>query len=610
MKKLFKFICWAVLAVIILIALAITVLIFWFNPNNYKANIASIVSQKTGREFSITGNITWSIWPNMGLNIAGATLANPPGMAGPEFLHVQSANLSIALLPLLAKQVQVDALTVQGLEVNLIQNSATSNNWTFAHKEAKAQTNHVAKNNQNMTDDMFGFHVDRIVIENASLRFIDNVNHQKYQIKPLSLSATNISLNSAFPVKLNFAWQSTSPQMSGQMGFTTTALINLSQNEFVFDELKLNSQMNMVHANGQPLPIEMVADGKLMFNSSTQDFVLDPMAITVNNLLTANAHLQVKKALSKPEYEGEIAISPVDLNKLIQSLNVGVIALPNSEALNNFSLNAQFSGNAQQINIQNISSTVYQSTLQGSIILANMVSPHVITDLNLNQIDVANYVNLYGAGLPMNGLHVQADVRANGWSNPVLSQTLNGTSYISVQQATLQGIDIGALIKGVSQALNNLVTNGDFASAFKQIQQQLPQFGTKQQPINPNSGQQTQFTAFSSQSNIVNGVLNNTLALTGQNFHMQGSGTVNFTKGANVNYKLVASSLQDNNQNPVNNIQIPFKITGTPQNLQYGVDIVALEAELQPIFLQQVKNRLQQQIQKSASELLKNIIQQ
>jgi len=169
------------------------------------------------------------------------------------------------------------------------------------------------------------------------------------------------------------------------------------------------------------------------------------------------------------------------------------------------------------------------------------------------------------------------------------------------------------MLRGVNSAINSLFKNGDIAAALHTLQQQLPVFDGKQNTIYPHSGKQTQFTAFSSNSVIVNGVLTNTLALTGQQFHMQGGGTLDFTRKNYIDYTLSAALLQDNAGNAGNAIhmQVPFKITGTPQALNYGVDMGPIETQLTEIFVKKVQNAAKQQLENAAGaagSLLQNLI--
>jgi hypothetical protein len=160
----------------------------------------------------------------------------------------------------------------------------------------------------------------------------------------------------------------------------------------------------------------------------------------------------------------------------------------------------------------------------------------------------------------------------------------------------------------VIDAINSLFNQSDVSQALASLRSQLSGLSdSKQQPINRNNGKSTQFSAFSSQSTIVNGLMKNSLSLTGQQLHMQGNGTVNFNQNNTIDYALQAGLLQSTQANTAN-IQIPFKITGTPQDLHYGLDMGKLQEQLQPVLMKQLQSKLQQQLQNAAGSLLQNVL--
>ena len=77
MKKFLKWIL-ALLGVVVVLLVVVTfVLPMVVDPNDYKEEISAAVSKKTGRELTIEGDIKWSVFPSIGLELNDVTLGNP-----------------------------------------------------------------------------------------------------------------------------------------------------------------------------------------------------------------------------------------------------------------------------------------------------------------------------------------------------------------------------------------------------------------------------------------------------------------------------------------------------------------------------------------------------
>src|SRR5690606_32068460 len=69
-----------------------------------------------------------------------ATLGNPPGFGDEPFLSLQRARLSVKLLPLLQKQLEVGRIEIDGLDLRLRQDESGKGNWEEWGGSATAAT--------------------------------------------------------------------------------------------------------------------------------------------------------------------------------------------------------------------------------------------------------------------------------------------------------------------------------------------------------------------------------------------------------------------------------------------------------------------------------------
>jgi AsmA protein len=116
----------AVLAVLVLVLVAVWLFV---DPNDYKDRIAAGVKQSTGRSLSLPGELKLSVFPWIRLQTGEASLGNPAGFGDAPFLTLKRASLSVKLLPLLKKQLEIGRIEIDGLDLALRQNAAGKGNW-------------------------------------------------------------------------------------------------------------------------------------------------------------------------------------------------------------------------------------------------------------------------------------------------------------------------------------------------------------------------------------------------------------------------------------------------------------------------------------------------
>lgn len=113
--------------IVALIAIALVVFVATFDANRYKPTIVDLVEQHTGRRLTIGGDLSLSVWPGIALSMNEATLSGPKGEG--RFASIESANIGVALWPLLSREVQVERVALEGLSVDAVRHADGSTNF-------------------------------------------------------------------------------------------------------------------------------------------------------------------------------------------------------------------------------------------------------------------------------------------------------------------------------------------------------------------------------------------------------------------------------------------------------------------------------------------------
>src|SRR5205823_3945769 len=105
---------YVIAGLVVLLVLAIAIFVATFNPNRYKGEIERLVKDRTGRTLQLKGDLQVAVWPSLGANVNGVALSERDPKQ--EFLSLDSAHASVALLPLLHGSVLVDGIRGSALK--------------------------------------------------------------------------------------------------------------------------------------------------------------------------------------------------------------------------------------------------------------------------------------------------------------------------------------------------------------------------------------------------------------------------------------------------------------------------------------------------------------
>src|SRR5690349_2798624 len=118
MSKPIKYALLGLGALVVVVIAAAAIFAATFDPNKYKGQIEAAAKEKTGRTLKLAGNLELAFWPSLGAKVGGVTLSEKG--SDQEFVALDSAHASVAVLPLLHGAVLVDGIRIAGLKANVV----------------------------------------------------------------------------------------------------------------------------------------------------------------------------------------------------------------------------------------------------------------------------------------------------------------------------------------------------------------------------------------------------------------------------------------------------------------------------------------------------------
>jgi AsmA protein len=206
----------AVVGLLVLLVLGAAIFALTFDPNRYKGEIERLVKERTGRTLSLRGNLEVALWPALGAKVNGVTLSERAG--DQEFLALDSAHASVALLPLLHGQVIVDGIRVSGLKAHIIKEKDGRFNFsdlletTPAGKSAQAPKESPKPSAKDQKQAV-GFDIGSVQVDRSSLTYSDRAAGQEIVASDLKLHTGRIAEKADGKLELKAAVKGSNPDL-------------------------------------------------------------------------------------------------------------------------------------------------------------------------------------------------------------------------------------------------------------------------------------------------------------------------------------------------------------------------------------------------------------
>ncbi len=344
MNKYLKYGLWSLCVLVFLLASVVAYIALTFNPNDYKPQIIQSVKDSKQRTLRLDGDIKLHFFPSIGVSLSKVSLSE--FQSEQVFVSVDSASVSLKLLPLLTRQLVVDEVAVSGVKAQLIKfkNGKTNLDDLLGKEAVPATPAPVAESSAPMKFDIASVRLDK-----TNLSYSDEAAGALYSVKDLTLQTGRIA--DEIPTRIDFAAhiQSSKPKLDVTVQIKTTLTFDLEKNQYQVQGLDLQ-------ANGAALDVTNLAvkaGGDASAHPAVQEFSMNKFAFTVSGV--------------KGKDQFEVRLDAPDLN-----------LTKNNFTGENVSLNAKFDGT-----LGNVAAKLSLPAIEGNARVFKVSSLQL--DINLKQ---------------------------------------------------------------------------------------------------------------------------------------------------------------------------------------------------------------------------------
>lgn len=351
MKKLLKIIG----AIVLLILLAIVGLIVFVDPNQFKPSIESL-AKKQRIALSIQGDLSWKLWPSIGLGAEGVKLGSLVE-SEKRLAEIEQMSLLLAVAPLFSGKFQADHLLVSGAKVELVVDAKGNNNWSFL---TNSKTTEV-ESPTNTSESSLDLNIQKISIEKSQIAYTDQATEQKIQLSDFNLSLTDVNTQQQeFPVSV-----STAISIQSKAEPEMRLLLDAG------NKIKLDKKLTAVE----------IIDGKIKLGIEGKQSVSIPIAYDA----------VIKDLQNNLFYTGHLNLEEISLRELLSALDIA-LDTANPDAASKFSFSSPFEGNDKKIALNEIKLILDESHFDGSIVVTDFSKTAIKANLNGDKLNLDNYL--------------------------------------------------------------------------------------------------------------------------------------------------------------------------------------------------------------------------
>lgn len=368
----------------------------FFDPNDYKEEIRQLARDKANLELAINGEIGWSLFPWLGLELHQTSLASA---ATPEqpFADLRMLGLSVRVLPLLRREVQMSDIRIDGLALILRRDEQGRGNWENIGKPAGAPATEPAAEPRGNEADSTGarsgmpikLDIDSLTVNDARITYQDAQSGQQFSAESIQLETGAIREGSAIPVKLTAFFGSNQPLMRARSEILGELRFDLGQKRYQFEKFRLSGE-----ASGEPLAgktLNFSAQGELLADLDAQIAEWTGLKFSANQL-RGLGDIKVRELDREPRISGGLSVASFNLRDFLAGLGRELPTTADANALSRVEMATRLNGSPTSFALEELTLKVDDTILTGRIAVEDFARQALRLQLKGDRLDISRYL--------------------------------------------------------------------------------------------------------------------------------------------------------------------------------------------------------------------------
>jgi len=110
--KIFRHLIITIILIVTIGIFALSLFALSFDSNRYKTELSELISEQTGRDVTIDGDLTLAIFPDISIKTGKVSIGNAVGFTDKNFANAYATDISVKFLPLLQKNLKINTVVL------------------------------------------------------------------------------------------------------------------------------------------------------------------------------------------------------------------------------------------------------------------------------------------------------------------------------------------------------------------------------------------------------------------------------------------------------------------------------------------------------------------
>ncbi|MEP0074155.1 MAG: AsmA family protein [Marinomonas sp.] len=365
---------------LVLVALLLASVMLFVNPNDFKDELKTVALEKANVNLRLDGDISWSFFPWLGLELEGIGVALG---SDAEILQFDRAEFGLAIKPLLQQKIQVNKVNLVNLKASLNKDKNGQGNWELDIPENSAEvaqatseeTTSLASSTADDATEAEPFvipeiQLDELRIENAQLQYRDEQTNQLVNAT-LNVQINDVQWDKAWPMAMDVALTQSDLQGNSPIKANVQLSANLSvfpeREAFSVDALALSAKVESGLLPASPLEAKLNAI-RVDFDLPQENVLLD--GVTLSTLgVNLDAKLEAYQVLSDPQFTAIFSVGEFNPRDVISALNIELPEMSDDTAFTSAQMNMSVEGSLDSVVVKPMSLQLDETKIEANAAL-------------------------------------------------------------------------------------------------------------------------------------------------------------------------------------------------------------------------------------------------
>ncbi len=440
MAKLLKVLLYVVAGIVGVVVIAAVALLLFFDPNDFRDTISTQVKNTTGRDLTIEGDLSVSLFPWLAVEIGQTTLGNAEGFGDEPFVSFDSARLSVRVMPLLTQQeIAVGTAALDGFEANLAVRADGTTNWDDLAQAGQASDSATSETGGG--DVMLD--IANVSLNDARINYTDAQSGSRYSVTDLNLATGRIAPGETFDIDGGFAFAAEPGELAGTLAIAGSVTLGETMQRVTTDGLSIDG--SIAGLVSEPTEFRLVSRS-IALDAEREQVDLGEIDLSVLGLSMA-ANVEPYAYSGNADLSAALRVAEFSLKELMQTLDIEPPVTADENALQRLSFEANAVVGQTALTLTSMNLVMDDTTMTGELAVPLTESGALAFNLVADSITLDNYM------APADETAAESEEPAADIEIPVdLIRTLKANGTVRMTEAFLGPVAFTDMELGVNGA--------------------------------------------------------------------------------------------------------------------------------------------------------------